>query len=53
VPGPAGQLATPILALDLGGAAYEIPLVALPDLGDGLAPSRFDNGSRRRVETGS
>jgi hypothetical protein len=51
VPGPAGPLATPMLALDLGGAAYEIPLVALPYLGHGLAPSLFDTGSLRLAET--
>jgi len=51
VPGSAGPLATPMLALDLGGAAYEIPLVALPYLGHGLAPSLFAPGSLRRAET--
>src|SRR5690348_16797580 len=51
VPGSAGPLATPMLALDLGGAAYEIPLIALPYLGHGLAPSLFDTGSLLRAET--
>lgn len=51
VPGTAGPLATRMLALNLGGAAYLFPLVALPYLGHGLAPSMFDTRALRRAET--
>jgi len=45
------RLAGPILALDLGGQAYDIPQVALPYLGRGLDPDLFRVSSLRRVET--
>ena len=41
VPGARSRLAGPMLALDLGGQAYDIPQVALPYLGRGLDPDLF------------
>jgi hypothetical protein len=40
-----------MLALDLGGRAYDIPQVALPYLGRGLDPDLFRVSSLRREET--
>jgi YVTN family beta-propeller protein len=52
LPGTAGGLAGTMLALDLGGARYEIPRVALPYLGRGLNPDLFRLGSLVAHETG-
>jgi len=41
------------LALSLGGTAYDIPQVALPYLGHGLAPDLFQVSSLLRAETAS
>ena len=41
LPGAAGS-AGPLVGLDLGGTALEIPAVALPYLGRGLAPGLFE-----------
>ena len=51
VPGARGRLAGPMLALDLGGQAYDIPQVALPYLGRGLDPDLFRVSSLLREET--
>jgi hypothetical protein len=60
IAGPAGvpglmrsrsRLAGPILALDLGGQAYDVPQVALAYLGRGLDPDLFRVSSLRRAET--
>ena len=51
VPGAGGRLAGAMLALDLGGKAYDIPRVALPYLGRGLDPDLFLVSSLAREET--
>ena len=51
VPGARSRLARPMLALDLGGQAYDIPQVALPYLGRGLDPDLFRVSSLLRAET--
>lgn len=51
LPGARGRLASGLMALDLGGRAYDIPQVALPYLGRGLDPDLFGVGSLRRAET--
>src|SRR5215469_5739162 len=45
------RLAGPIMALDLGGQAYDIPQVALAYLGRGLDPDLFRVSSLLRAET--
>jgi hypothetical protein len=51
VPGARSRLAGPMLALDLGGQAYDIPQVVLPYLGRSLDPDLFGVSSLRRAET--
>ena len=51
VPGARGQRAGAMLALDLGGKAYDIPQAALPYLGRGLDPDLFMVSSLLREET--
>ena len=51
VPSARSRLARPMLALDLGGQAYDIPQVALPYLGRGLDPDLFRMSSLLRAET--
>ena len=51
LPAARGGLAEGLLALDLGGQAYDIPQVALPYLGRGLDPDLFVVSSLTRVET--
>jgi hypothetical protein len=51
VPGARNRLARPMLALDMGGQAYDIPQVALPYLGRGLDPDLFRVSSLLRAET--
>lgn len=46
--GPAGRL----IGLSLGGTDLEIPVVALPYLGRGLAPGLFEPSALARAETG-
>jgi hypothetical protein len=46
--GPAGRL----IGLGLGGTALEIPAVALPYLGRGLAPGLFEPSALARAEAG-
>ena len=46
--GPAGRL----IGLGLGGTVLEIPEVALPYLGRGLAPGLFEPSALARAETG-
>jgi hypothetical protein len=45
------RLAGPVLALDLGGQAYDIPQVALAYLGRGLDPDLFRVSALLRAET--
>ncbi len=51
VPGARGRLAAAMLALDVGGKAYDIPRAALPYLGHGLDPDLFLVSSLARQET--
>jgi hypothetical protein len=51
VPPARGQRGGALLALDLGGRAYDIPLAALPYLGRGLDPDLFMVGSLLREES--
>jgi len=51
VPAARSRLTGPILGLDLGGRAYDIPQVALPYLGRGLDPDLFRVSSLLRAET--
>jgi hypothetical protein len=52
LPGAGGRLASAMLSLGLGRTAFEIPQVALPYLGHGLAPGLFELSSLLRAETG-
>ena len=51
VPEARSRLAGPMLALDLGGQAYDMPQVALPYLGRGLDPDLFRVSSLLQEET--
>jgi hypothetical protein len=51
VPPAPGQGAGALLALDLGGRAYDIPQAALPYLGRGLDPDLFMVSSLQREES--